>query len=65
MAQRSRIIQTEAGNATIGSYKRYGDGDDTDAGSDISLLPLNDKYINTEGPFLNLDRPRGGVPVAS
>ena len=65
MAQCSRIIQTEAGNATIGSYKRYGDGDDTDVGSDISLLPLNDKYINTEGPFLNLDRPRGGVPVAA
>ena len=52
-----RIIQTEAGNATVGSVKRHGDGDDDNAGSDISLLTLYSKGIHDEGLFLNLDRP--------
>ena len=65
MARRLRIIQTEAGNATIGSDKRHGNGDDDDAGSDIYLLLLNNKGIHAEGHLLNLDQPRGGVPVAA
>ena len=65
MVQRLRIFQTEAGNATVGSGKRHGDGDNYDAGSEISLLLLYNKGIHDEGLFLNLDRPRGGVPVAS
>ena len=65
LARRSRIIHTEDGNTTVGSGKWHGDGDDNEAGSDISLLPLNDKDIHTEGIFLNLDRPHGGVPVAA
>ena len=32
--------------------------------SEIFLLTLNNKGIHTEGLFLNLDRPRGRVPVA-
>ena len=63
MARRLRIFQTEAGNATVRSGERHGDGDDNDAGSEISLLPLYDKGIHDEGLFLNLDRPCGGVPV--
>ena len=63
MARHLQIIQTEARNVTIGSGERYGDGDDDEAGSEISLLPLNDKGIYAEGLFLNLYRPRGGVPV--
>ena len=35
MARRSQIIQTDAGNATVGSGKRHGDGDENDVGSDI------------------------------
>ena len=65
MARGSRIIQTEAGNATVGSDERHGDGDDDDAGSEIPLLPLNDKGIHAEDLFLNLDRPRVGIPVAA
>ena len=65
MAWRLQIIHTEAGNATIRSDDRHGDGDDDDAGSEISLLLLNDKIIYAEGLFLNLDRPRGDVPVAA
>ena len=65
MSRHSRIIHNEARNATFGSSERYGDGDDDDTGYDISLLPLNDKGIHAEGIFLNLDRLRGGVPVAS
>ena len=34
-----------------------------DAGYEISILPLNDKGIHTEVPFLNFDRPHGSVPV--
>ena len=40
MARCLWIFQTEAGNTTVGSGKRYGDGDDGDAGCYISLLPL-------------------------
>ena len=47
MAQRSRIIQTEAGNATVGGDEQHGDGEDNSTGPDISLLPLNDKGIHT------------------
>ena len=65
MAQGSRIIQTDSGNATVGSRDRHGDRDDDDAGSNISLLPMNYKGIYSEGIFLNLDWPRGGVPVAA
>ena len=65
MARRLRIIQTEAGNATVGSGERHGDGDKYDAGSETSLLPLNDKGICAEGIFFNLDQPRGGVPVSA
>ena len=65
MARHSRIIQTDSGNATVGSRDRHGDGDDDDAGSNISLLPMNYKGIYSEGIFLNLDWPRGGVPVAA
>ena len=65
MARRSQIIYTEAGNVTAGSGKRHGDGDNNDAGSEISLLLLNDKGIYAEGILLNLDWPRSGVPVAA
>ena len=65
MARRLRIIQTNSGNATVGSGERHVNGGDDDAGSEISLLPLNNKRIYAEGLFLNLDRPRGGVPVAA
>ena len=33
----------------------HGDGDDDDAGSEISLLWLNYKCIDAEGLLLNLD----------
>ena len=65
-------MHTEPGNATVGSGKwraasgeRHGDEDDNDAGYEISLLPLNDKGIYAEVIFLNLDRPRDGVPIAA
>ena len=38
MAQCLWIFQTEAGNATVGSGEWHGDGDDDDAGYEISLL---------------------------
>ena len=63
--QHSRIVQTEARNATVGSGKRHGDRDYDDAGSEISLLTLNDKGINAEGMFLNLDRPCGDFTVTA
>ena len=47
------------------SVKSHGDGDDYDAGSEISILPLNDRGIYYEGLFFNLDWPRGGVPVTA
>ena len=53
MAKRSQIIHTEAGNVTVGSSKRHGDGDHNYVGSEISLLPLNDKCIHAEDLFLN------------
>ena len=65
MARRSRIFQTEAGNDTVGISKRYDDGEDNDAGSEISLLPLYNKGIYAESLFLNFDRPRDGVSVAA
>ena len=65
MARRMQIIHTQDGNATVGSGERHSAGDNDDAGSEISLLPLNDKVIYAEGLFLNLDRPLGGVPVAA
>ena len=65
IVQRLRMIYTEDGNTTVGRGKRHGDGDDNVAGSDISLLPMNDKGIYAEGLFLYLDRPRGGVPVSA
>ena len=65
LAQRSRIIQTEAGNVTVGSSKRHVDGDDNEAGSGIYLLPLNNKGIHAEGLLLDLYRLHGGVPVAA
>ena len=65
MAQLLRIIQTEAGNATVGSGEQNGDGDNDDAGSEKSLLLLNGKGIYAGGLFLNLDRPCGGFPVAA
>ena len=64
MARHLQIIHTEDGNATVGSGKRYDDGDNYDAGSEISLLSMNNKGIYAEGLFLILDGPRGGVPVA-
>ena len=63
MARRLRIIHTEAGNATIGSGNWHGDGDNYEAGSEISLLNLNDKVIHAEGIFLNLDWPHGSVLI--
>ena len=60
-----QMIQNEAGNATVGSDKWHGDGDGNKAGSEISILKLNDKGIHAEGVFLNFDRPCGGVPVAA
>ena len=63
MKRHSRIIQTEAGNATVGSGEQHGDGDDDDAGFEISLILLNDKGIYAEGLFLNLDQPGDGVLV--
>ena len=65
MARRLRIIRTEAGNATVRSGERHGDGDDDDSGSEISIITLNDKGIYAEGIFLNLYRPRGGVLVTA
>ena len=65
MARRLRIFQTKSGRATVGSGERHGDGYDYDVGYEISLLPLYDKVIHAEGIFLNLDRPRSGVPVAA
>ena len=65
MARSLRIIQTEDGNANVGSGNWNGNVDNNDAGSEISLLPLNNKGIYAEGLFLNLDWTRGGVPVAS
>ena len=65
MAQRLRVIHTEAGNATVGSGDRHGTGEDDDAGSEIYLLPLNDKGICAKGVFLNLDWLCSGVPVAA
>ena len=64
MARCLWVIYTKSGNATIGSDKRHGDGDYDEAGSEISLLPLNNKGMYAEGLFLNLYQPRGGVPVA-
>ena len=52
-------------HTTVGIGKRNGDGDNNDTGSEISLLPLNDKGIFAEGLFLDLDWPGGGVPVAA
>ena len=43
---------------------QHGDGEKNEAGSDISLLLLNDKSVRAEGLFLDLDRTGGGVPVA-
>ena len=65
MAQRLGIIQTEAGNATVGSGEGHGYRDGNDAGYEISLLPLYDKGIYAEGLFLKLDQPRSGVPIAA
>ena len=65
MAQHSRILQTEAGNAAFVSSERHGYGDTNDVGSEISLLPLNNKDINAERLFLNLDWPCSSVPVAA
>ena len=59
------MIKTEAGNVTVGRGERHGDEDVNDAGSEISLLPMKDKGNHAEGLFLHLDRPCGGVPVAS
>ena len=59
------IIQTKADSVTVWSGDRHGDEDNDDAESEISLLMLNDKGINAKGLFLNLDRPRGSVPIAS
>ena len=58
-------IQTEDGNTTVGIDEQHGDGDDDDAGSDISLHTMYNKVIYAEGLFLNLDWLRGGVPVAA
>ena len=65
LARRSRTIQTEAGNATVGSSERHGDGDDDDVGYEISLLLLNNKVIYSEGLFLSLGRQCDGVLVAA
>ena len=65
MAQRLGTIHTEAGNTPVWSGKRHGNGYDDDTGSERSLLLLNNKGIYSEGLFLNLDRTRGGVPVAA
>ena len=65
MVQHLWIIQTEAGNATVGSSERHYDGDKNGAGYEIFLLPLNDKGIYAESLLLNLDRPYDGVPVAA
>ena len=59
------IIQTEAGIATVGSGKRHCDGYGDGSGYDMSLLTTNDKSIHAEGLFLNLDRPRRGVPISA
>ena len=50
-------------HTTVGIGKRNGDGDNNDTGSEISLLPLNDKGINSEGLFLNLVWPRSGGTI--
>ena len=65
MARCLQIIHTEAGNATLESGEWHGDGDVDDAGSEIYLLPLNDKGIHAEGLFLNLYWLRVGVTVAA
>ena len=60
-----QIIQTEAGSATVGSSERHGDGYDNDTGSEICLLPLNNRGLYAEVLFLNLYRRHGGVPVTA
>ena len=65
MARRLRIFQTESGNATVGSSKRHGDGDNDDKVSEISVLPLYNKGIYADDLFLNLYQPLGGVPFAA
>ena len=64
MSRRSQIIQTKAGNNTVGISDRRGDGYEDEAGSEISIFPMNNKGIHSEGLFLNLDRPGGSVSVA-
>ena len=64
MARRSRIIQTEAGNAIVRSGEWHDNGDNDDAGSEISLLMLNNRVIHAEGLFLNLYCPCSGVRLA-
>ena len=67
LARRLRIISTKSGNATVGSGNLHGggDGDYDETGSEISLLPLNNKGMYTKGLFLDLGQPRSGVPVAA
>ena len=50
------------GMPPFGSSDQNGDVDDNDAGSEIYL---NDKGIHVEVIFLNLGRPRGGLPVTA
>ena len=48
MARHSRIIHADSGNATVGSSEWHGDGDDNNTGSEIFLLPLNNRFIHAE-----------------
>ena len=63
MARRSCIIHTEAGKSTVGSNERHRDGDDNVTGSELSLLPLNDKGIHAEDLLLNREGSHSGIPV--
>ena len=63
MSRRLRVIQTADGNVTVGSGEWNSDGDDDDAGSEISLLLMTDKGIHAEGLLLYLDWPSVVVPA--
>ena len=59
------LVWSGFSRGAVGIGKRHGDGDDDGLLYEIYLLPLNNKGIHTEGLLLNLDQPRGSVPVAA
>ena len=64
MAGNNNQSDTENANSEIRKAHfivQHGDGDDDEAGSEISFLTLSNKGIHAEGIFLNLGHPGGGV----